>query len=163
MMPAPFQREIIIGQRPYTGIEEEYEDFDEFLDENPGRGSLEVQVFAASRAFPLRDARVAVIKNIGGRAYAFYDTRTDLSGIASDMMLPTKSRTLSERPENVAPFTTYSVSVEHPDYVNTTMAIVTIFDRVKSILPVEMVPMSEGLQEPLAVTYDELINSTGNR
>jgi hypothetical protein len=164
MMPEPAQQEIIIGQRPYTGAENEYKDYDEFLNENPGRGLLEVQVFAASRAFPVRDARVVVMKDIGDRTYAFYDMRTDISGIASNMILPTKSRELSVRPDNVAPFTTYTVSVEHPDYVNTTLRNVTIFDGVKSILPVEMEAMTQGAGDPqAAVTYDELINTTGNR
>lgn len=155
----PYYEEL--PERRLTSAEAEYGSFDKFLQINPARGLLKVEVYAADRSFPISNARVVVLKSIAGRNYAFYDVRTNAEGIVDELVLPTKSGDVYE---GVAvPFTGYSVSVEHPDYENMILRNVFIFDHITSVLPVDMEPLTEDSVETAPVRYDELLYMSDNR
>ena len=61
-----------------------------FLEGNPGRGTLRVQVSTARGAFPVNRAVVEVAVMLGGARVLLYRKRTDSSGIADGFTLPAK-------------------------------------------------------------------------
>ena len=87
-------------------------EFERYINEHKGRGSLKVQVSAANRSFPVKNVFVDVAVIDGGRQ------------------------------DNV----TYLISVYHPDFREIVDYPVTVQDRIETILPVALEPLS-GVRE----------------
>lgn len=85
--------------------------YNEFLNENPGRGTLKIRVTSASEALPVSGVNVIVSKEIGNNTYIFYEGQTDSSGMINNIKLPTPVRITSNL--EVPNFTSYQVRVEY--------------------------------------------------
>ncbi len=133
----------------------DYQNYREFEENNKGRGSLKIQVYAGSEAFPIANANVIVSKTFPEGKTEIYNLYTDISGIVDNMALPAPNKNLSEQPNDSMPYATYDVVVTHPYYVNTTFENLPIFDTVKSIQMVPMIPRSGGPSDDRTITYDE--------
>ena len=108
-----------------------------FLEGNPERGVLRVQVSTALGAFPVNRALV------GGRG-PLYRRRTDSSGIADGFILPAKPFYESQSPSTAAEsMANYVVSVSHPSYETVTDLPVGVFIGTKTILPVVLTPATK--------------------
>ena len=81
-----------------------------FLDGNPERGTLRVQVSTALGAFPVNRALVEVAVMLGGGRVPLYRRRTDSSGIADGFILPAKPFYESQSPSTAAERTSCSHS-----------------------------------------------------
>ena len=113
-----------------------------YLGENPGRGTLRVQVFTAFGAFPVAGATVAVDANVDGTALPLYRKTTDQSGVAEGFVLPAKPRLDSQRESTADDSTTlYTVTVTHPGYRPLENRPVVIYDGVETLLPVMLEPI----------------------
>ncbi len=126
-----------------------YRDAEDFEARNGSRGTLKVQVFAADRSFPVSGAEVTV--NVpfltGGRE--LFRGRTDRDGIVDGISLPAPDKNLSLDEDNTKePFALYNVRVSHPDYAAGEYSNVPVFDSVKSIQPVGLVPLTQSGSEP---------------
>ena len=121
--------------------EENYNTYQDYLNNNRKAGTLRVQAFVAGRAFPVSDVKITVSKKISGKDYTVAERITDKSGIASNIILPAPEGNLSETPPEKAPYATYDVLVEHPDYTTLLFKDVPVFDGIESIQPVEMRPL----------------------
>ena len=112
-----------------------------FLEGNPERGSLRVQVSTAYGAFPVNRALVEVAVMLSGARVLLYRKRTDSSGIADGFILPAKPSYESQSPgtagDSVA---SYVVSVSHPSYEAVTDLSAGVFIGTKTILPVVLTP-----------------------
>lgn len=131
-----------ITVRPYT-------DNSDFEIRNGSQGMLRVQVFAADRSFPISGARVTVDVPFmtGGRE--LFSGVTDADGIADNIVLPAPDRSLSLDEDNTAePFALYNVRVTHPNYAAGEYENIAVFDSVKSIQPVRLVPLTQSGNEP---------------
>ena len=85
--------------------------YNEFLKENPGRGTLKIRTTSASEALPVSGVNVVVSKEIGDNTYIFYEGQTDSSGMINNIKLPTPVRINSNL--EVPNFTSYKVRVEY--------------------------------------------------
>lgn len=113
-----------------------------YLGDNPGRGTLRVQVFTAFGAFPVAGATVAVDANLDGTRLPIYRKTTDRSGVAEGFILPAKARQASQREDTADDSTTiYTVTVTHPGYRPLTDRRVVIYDGVETLLPMMLEPI----------------------
>ena len=121
------------------GTEREYGSFAEFTGENPARGMLRIQAFAAQQAFPIVNAKIEVEKDFADGTHRFAEAYTDINGVVENITLPTKDKSLSQSPGGVIPYTTYTIKVTHPHFAPTVFCEVPIFDGIESLQPVAMV------------------------
>ncbi len=136
-----------ITVRPYT-------DNIDFEMRNGSRGTLRVQVFAADRSFPVSGARVTVEVPFltGGRE--LFSGATDADGIADNIVLPAPDKSLSLDEDNTEePFALYRIRVTHPDYAAAEYENIAVFDSVRSIQPVKLVPLTQSGNEPSETVF----------
>lgn len=126
-----------------------YRDNGDFEARNGSTGSLRVQVFAADRSFPVSNARVRVTVPFLTGSRELFDGRTDADGIVENITLPAPNKSLSLDEDNTSePFALYNITIDHPNYAESVFSNVPIFDSVKSIQPVELVPLTRLGNEP---------------
>lgn len=126
-----------------------YSDEGDFNARNDSQGTLRVQVFAAGRSFPVSGADVTVEVPFLTGSKELFKGKTDRDGIADGIALPAPSKNLSLDETNTKePFALYNVRISHPDYAMGEYSNVPVFDSVKSIQPVELVPLTQSGDEP---------------
>lgn len=116
------------------------------------QGELQVEASAASRSLAIDLADVLVLGMVEGKEELVRYLQTNNSGNTPVITLPAPSRSLSEQPEpsGVRPYGIYTVVVNHPDYYTTIIRDVQIFAGQRSLLPVNLIPLSEKLINPSA-------------
>lgn len=125
---------------PQPATEKAYEKFQQT---HPGRGGLRVQVSTARGTFPVSGALVEVTRVFDGVRRVLYKNFTDNSGIVGKMILPTLPVDYSRQEataENSG--TVYQVSVYHPGFVPLVDSDVEMYDRIETILPVALEPVT---------------------
>ncbi|MBR3290151.1 MAG: hypothetical protein IKI63_05190 [Clostridia bacterium] len=126
--------------------------------ENSDIGFLQVRVFSARGAVPLVGAIVSIIgHNAAGQETLLHMERTDQSGIAPQVSLPTPDRALSYKPGDATPFLNYIVQVSAPGYVTIRNERVAVYGGVTSLQGVPMIP----LPEPQADYQNEVVVRPG--
>ncbi len=139
-------------QEPQTVITARvpFRNYEDFIDNNSSRGTLRVQVFSADQAFPVSDASVRVFVDLADGEREVFNGITDMDGIVDDISLPAPDSSLSfDENSTVAPFAVYGLRVNRPDYSSATFDGIPVFDSVKSIQPVELIPLSRSGGEPV--------------
>ena len=122
-------------------------EFEKYINEHTGRGSLKVQVSAANRSFPVKNVFVDVAAINGGVRYSLYHDVTDESGIVNEIVLPSCAGSENNNPETAGKDNvTYLISIYHPDFREIVDYPVTVQDRIETILPVALEPLS-GIKE----------------
>lgn len=119
-----------------------YNSYDDFISKNSKSGKLRVQTYAATQVFPIQNARILVEKEFDNGNYIFAEEYTDIDGVADEIILPTKSKTLSLTPDEAIPYATYTVKVSHPQFSPITFHNVPIFESIESLQPVAMQPLN---------------------
>lgn len=118
----------------------------EFLRENDREGELKIQAFKARMAYPVPNVSISVSRSFSDGEHVFFEGRTDESGIIDRIRLPAPPiiNSLSSRmPDNTA---VYTVRAFSPDYDDITR-LVEIFEGIKSIQPLAMIPKETGGEE----------------
>ena len=110
------------------------------MDENTGLGFLKVQAITADGAFPVEGATVIVSDGVTGNTVA--SLRTDSSGVTELLSLPAPSRELSQIPENVLPYSTYTIQVIKEGYNGVSDLTVPVFDGITAIQKANLIPLS---------------------
>lgn len=117
-----------------------------------GQGSLVVQVSLAKGAIPVEGAKVIVSledKVLG-------EFLTDKSGRTPTLSLPAPGKELSQTPDGVIrPYSIYNVRISYPGYYVEEAINVPIFDAIKSIQPVALVPLPEEVFPNTEILIDE--------
>ncbi|MFI3141618.1 MAG: hypothetical protein R3Y27_04830 [Clostridia bacterium] len=120
-----------------------------------GEGTLVIQAFMASEAYPIVSAMVRVSES--GDEAVIFEGLTDVNGKTEPIVLSAPSADLSQQPMNIAPYALYDVSVSQAKYKPRKYIDVPVFDGVESIQPVQLVPVdSSSTAEDVVVTraYD---------
>ena len=131
----PVNNQKISGETPFKP------EYDEFINEYRGRGSLKVQTSVAKEAFPIKNAFVEVALIYNGKRYSIYNDVTDNSGIVNEIVLPSRLAEATQTPESAAlGEPEYLLSVFHPGFEEIIDAPVIIHDRVETILPLSLNP-----------------------
>ena len=126
-----------------------YADYADFERRNGSQGKMKVQVFAADRSFPVGGARITVSVPLVTGSREIFSGVTDMDGIVDDILLPAPGKSLSLDENNTAePFALYNLKVSHPDFAVGEYANIPVFDSVKSIQPVELVPRTQSGNAP---------------
>ncbi len=132
----------------------EQEEYELFKEENPGTGTLKVQVYTGRRSIPLAGAAVYVTKDFNGKSRVFFSGVTDGDGIVSGIELHAPSHLESQQPDEEPPYATYDIYVNAAGYRPEAFKDVPIFEGVQSIQPVSMTP-NNGEQLPPEITVEE--------
>lgn len=128
---------IPMGETPFKP------EYQEYIDENKGRGSLKIQASVAQEAFPIKDVNVDVSMIYKGKRYSLYNDTTDSSGIVNEIVLPSKLSAESQNPQTAEDSdTVYLVSAYHPGFEAVTDCPVLIYDKVETILPISLNPLN---------------------
>ena len=130
-----------------------YKNYDEFISKNTKSGKLRVQTYASTQVFPIQNARVIVEKDFDDGTYIFKEDYTDIDGVADNIILPAKSKSLSLSPDMPIPYSTYTIKVTHPQFSPITFKNVPIFESIESMQPVAMLPLNT--PQPLDEIYEE--------
>lgn len=150
-VPEPAEPQAVITARvPFA-------DYDEFLRNNPSQGIMRVQAFTADQAFPVTNAAVRVYIRLAEGERELYSGITDVDGIADNIRLPAPDSSISfNENSTIEPYAVYSLRVSKPGFSTAVFEGIPVFDSVKSIQPVEMVPLSSDGNEPTqTVTQNE--------
>ena len=140
-----------------TDFEKLFDDDDDDDDSNApdmkGTGYLQVEVTTGDGAVPVPKAAVIVTQEIGGQSYLVTMKLTDRSGATDVIPLPAPLAEFSEAPDpSERPFSEYNVTVYKKGFYTVPEVTVPIFDTVKSIQPVPLIPLAEnelqGTQRP---------------
>ena len=114
--------------------------YEEFLNQNPAKGTLKIQAFTARQAIPVPGVHVIVSKRIGDENHIFFEGTTDESGLIDNITLPAPMRSSSETPFQPHPFALYDIQTDHPSYLQQDLRYGAIFEGIKSIQPVDLIP-----------------------
>ena len=118
-------------------------EFEQYIQSNPGRGSLKVQVSAANQSFPVGDVFIDVAVLSDGVRYSLYHDVTDNSGIVNEIVLPSCAAADNNSPETAGQHNvSYLVSAFHPAFKEVVDFPVTIQDKVETILPIALEPLT---------------------
>ena len=118
-------------------------EYEEYIRQYPGRGTLKVQLSVARGAYPIRNAMVDVAQIYQGVRYSLYNDVTDISGIVDNMVLPARSiESTLNYDGGVLPEAEYIITIFHPDFQEITDCRVIIHDRIETILPISLVPLT---------------------
>lgn len=131
-----------------------YNNYEDFIADNRKSGKLRVQAYASKQVFPIQNAKVTVLKEFNGGNHVFAEMYTDIDGIAQNIVLPTKDKSLSLTAGGEIPYATYKVIVSHPRFITQIYENVPIFDSIESLQPVVMLPLSN-TGSSQTVTEDE--------
>ncbi len=139
-----------------TDFEDLFDDDDDVNDNAPdmkGTGYLQVEVTTGDGATPVPKAAVIVTQKINGQSYLVTMKLTDRSGTTDVIPLPAPLASFSEAPEPTErPFSEYNVTVYKKGFYTVPEVTVPIFDTIKSIQPVALIPLAEnelqGTQRP---------------
>lgn len=119
------------------------QNYEQFLNQNPAEGTLKIQAFTARQALPVPGTHIIISKQIGDDMHIFFEGDTDESGIIDGIILPAPARSSSETPFQPHPFTMYDIQAQHPLYVPQDLRYGVIFEGVKSIQPIDLIPRQE--------------------
>lgn len=135
----------------------QFENYEDFIKNNPQRGSLKVQVFAAGQAFPIVNAKVAVVLELKNGTREMFSGLTDINGIADNISLPAPDVDMSQQPSvtPALPYASYTTYVEHPDFVDEVFTNVPVFAGIKSIQGVELIPRVNLGTQPNRIEQNE--------
>lgn len=127
-----------------------------FPEDNPadmsGQGYLQVEVTAASGVVPIRDAAVIITENSGDSEALVGMAVTDENGATPVIPLSAPSQSFSEAPDpSERPYSEYNISVYKRGFYTVPKLTVPIFDTIKSIQPVSLIPLAEFEQEGAGV------------
>ncbi len=121
---------------------------DEFPEDNPndmsGQGYLQVEVTTASRAVPVQDATVIITESVNGMDSLIGMAVTDENGGTPVIPLSAPLKSFSEAPDpSERPYSEYNIRVYKQGFYTVPQLTVPIFDSIKSIQPVSLIPLAE--------------------
>ncbi len=120
---------------------------------NDNIGFLSVIVRTANGALPIEGATINIYENretkngngdsTFANGYLLYTTKTNASGQAEKIALPTKSSSLSLTPGNERPFMSYNVFASKEGYFDSDVINAPVFQGITSLQPINLIPLSE--------------------
>lgn len=110
----------------------------------PQTGSLVVRVYTSQAQLPVSGATVIISSPAGdGRRRVYSIQTTNDSGGTSPIQLEAPDLSHSESPGGTAPFSDYSLVVEHPEYYLATFEQLQVFPGIETVQNVPLVPLPQ--------------------
>ena len=135
------------GVDPLQPAVPEPESYESFLGDNPKMGELRIQASAGGQAVTISGAAVTVSRDFADGSRVFATGITDGSGILDGIRLPAPDKSRSQSPEPGKPsYAAYTVMVSHPQFQTQVFTQVPVFEGIKSIQPVRLVPARPDFQ-----------------
>ena len=128
----------------------------------PQSGSLAVRVFTSQAQLPVSGATVIISSRAEDDRHNIFSVQTtDSSGSTKSFPLDAPDLILSGSPGGDAPFSNYSLVVEHPEYYLATFEQLQIFPGIETVQNVSLVPLprppaGQDAAEPVIVTPQPL-------
>ncbi len=119
-------------------------DFEDFMRENSGKGSVRLQAFRGEQAFPVQGVSARISRRIGDVDYIFFEGDTDYSGIIDGIELPAppiENSTEYGRPNKTAVY----LLVAKKNGFDTIERQIELYDGIKTIQPLKMTQRSGGI------------------
>ena len=120
------------------------ETYDAFIQRTPGRGSIKIQASMGNQAYPVPGVKITISKDFTDGTHIFHTAETDEDGIVDDLMLPAPASADSQQPDEsqnpINPFAVYTIFAEKDGFRPEEYIQVPVFDGVKSIQPVRLIP-----------------------
>lgn len=128
----------------------------------PQTGSLIVRTFTSQAQLPVSGATVIISsRETDGRHKVFSIQTTDESGSTKPFELEAPDVALGLSPGQAAPFSDYSLVVEHPEYFLATFEQLQVFPGIETVQNIPLVPLPQPAgdgdsAEPVVVTPQPL-------
>ena len=107
-------------------------------------GFLQFDVFTAGGAYPVQGALITVTKKLPSGSGLVRILFSNRSGRTATIALPAPSRSYSQSPGSaVRPFSEYSVTVRAKGYYTIRDIKIPIFAGVKTVQPIDLIPLPE--------------------
>lgn len=150
VMATPSEEENLNEPRAVVTGNVRFADYEEFLDKNRSQGLLRIQASSADRVFPVSNALARVYVDLDDGERELFQGVTDVDGIIDNIPLPAPDGSISfDENSTVAPFATYVLRVSKPGYASEIFNGIPVFDSIKSIQPVELIPLSADGSQPV--------------
>lgn len=121
-------------------------------------GYLIVKVSTARGAIPLENATVSVRGTPEQNSGIIYSLETDSSGLTPRMPLPAPSKSISQTPGNIPPYSLWNIDVFYKGFSTAHYTNVPVYAEITSIQNADLIPLPE-MFDP-SETYNE--SSTPN-
>ena len=107
-------------------------------------GQLEIRATKANGALPVKDAIVRIKGAEEENRFIIYSVLTDIDGNTASISLPTPSASISKDAggEDIG-YSIYDIEISKDGYYPKVIRSVPIFPGIKSIQPINMIPLSE--------------------
>ena len=106
-----------------------------------GFGIFATKVSSGSGSIPLEAVNVTVRGTSEENRDVVYSLLTDVDGLTEDISLPTPSRIYSLSPDSPEiAYGLYEIKASREGYYSKTISDVAIFDGVRTVLPINMIP-----------------------
>lgn len=123
--------------------EKKYDSYEEFIKDNPEYGTLRIQGYIASQAFPATDATVEVSKELKNGSYLVYTGKTDESGVYGPVKLNAPKKEYSEEFSDIMPYANYLVTVKKEGFISMIYRNLPIFPGVESNQNINFIPSNQ--------------------
>ena len=118
--------------------EGEPQDFQDYLNQNPGNGFMKVQVLAGRSLVPVPESKIFITKRLNGEKFTLADAKSDMNGMTEPISLPAPPASFSQTPGGTTPFAVYDVEVSNPGYISHIEENVPVFDGILSIQTIRL-------------------------
>lgn len=113
---------------------------EEYSIKNPKRATIQAQTLTARRTIPVKGAKVSICKRLEDGKYKIAEGTTDESGQTEDIEVPAIDKQYSEQPGPEQAYSFYDITVTHPEFTDIVITEVPVFEGIRSIQTVDMVP-----------------------
>lgn len=118
-------------------------EYQTFIKENSGIGTLKVLAFTAYQAVPIPDVEIVITKDFGNNKVVFFEGYTNSSGIIENIQLPAPIKKYDPTTFEPAGHTLYDLAAISEGYETIKKYNIDIYDHINSIQYVKMIPQVE--------------------
>lgn len=137
-------------------IEKTYKTYDEFVRDNPETGTLRIQGYIASQAYPATDAQVEIRKELEKSSYLIYSGKTDESGVYGPVKLNAPQKTYSEEFSDRLPYASYLVTVKKEGFITMIYKNLPVFPGIESNQTINFIPSNQVGDNVSSIVIDAL-------
>ncbi len=112
--------------------------YQDFLNKNLGIGILKIQTLIGNTFFPIENVLIEVYKEFNGLKKTFYSGKTEESGLIDNIKLPCPLKQI----DYLNKAAIYQIKATHPNFQTVLIDEVSLYDGIKSIQKIEMLPNS---------------------
>lgn len=117
-----------------------YKSYEDFLRQNPAKGTILFRVYTGRQAVPLEDAEVVIFTEIDGKKHEMARLKTNSSGQTVPQTLPAPDKKLSQNSQNkIQAFAMYDATVTKNGFSQVILEDIPVFDGVQSVQRVFMI------------------------